>query len=47
MSPIEGKIQQNAVLQDVKEISTAIIFFLNLWYLPTEAYNLLKIAEES
>ena len=47
VSPIEGKIQQNAVLQDVKEISTAIKFFLNLWYLPTETYNLLQIAEES
>ena len=47
VSPIEGKIQQNAVLQDLKEISTAIKFFLNLWYLPTETYNLFQIAEES
>ena len=30
MSPVGGKIQQNVVLQDVKETRTAIKFFLNL-----------------
>ena len=47
VSPIGGKIQQNVVLRDVKETRTAIKLFLNLWYLPTETYNLLQIAEES
>ena len=47
VSPIGGKIQQNVVLRDVKETRTAIKFFLNLWYLQTETYNLLQIVEES
>ena len=47
VSPIGGKIQQNVVSQDVKETSTGIKLFLNLWYLPTETYNLLQIVEES
>ena len=47
VSPIEGKIQQNVVLRDVKETRTAIKLFLNLWYLPTETYNLLQLAEKS
>ena len=47
MSPIWGKIQQNVVLGDVKETCAAIKFVLNLWYLPTETFNLLQIAEDS
>ena len=39
VSPIGGKIQQNVVLWDVKEIHAAIEFFLNLRYLPTETIN--------
>ena len=47
VSPIGGKLQQNLVLRDVKEAHTAIKFFLNLGYLPTETFNLLQKAEES
>ena len=47
VSPIGGKIQQNVVLRDVKETRIAIKLFLNLWYLPTETYNLLQLAEKS
>ena len=47
VSPIGGKIPQIVVLRDVKETHAAIKFFLNLWYLPTETFNLLQIAEES
>ena len=47
MSPIGGKIQQNVVLRDEKETGTAMIFFLNLWYLKTETYKILQIAAES
>ena len=46
-SPIGGKIQQNAVLREVKETRTAIKLFLNLWYLPIETYNLLQLDEKS
>ena len=46
-SPIGGKIQQDAVLREVKETRTAIKLFLNLWYLPIETYNLLQLAEKS
>ena len=47
VSPIGGKIQQNVVLQDVKETRIAIKLFSNLWFLPTETYNLLQLAEIS
>ena len=47
VSPIGGKIQQNVVLRHLKETHTAIKFFLNLWYLLIETYDLLQIAEES
>ena len=30
-----------------KKLTVAIKFFLILWFLPTETYNLLQIAEES
>ena len=46
VSPIGGKLQQNVVLQDVKETHTALKLFLSLRYLPTETYNLLQIAGE-
>ena len=47
VGPIGGKIQQNVVLRDVKETRMAIKLFLNLWYLRTETYSLLQLAEKS